>query len=501
MGVYSITDSAMSALNIAQAGILTTSQNVAGASVDGFSRRSANATMNALAPNSLMLNGTSFAVDGFTRHYSSLLTSQYQGQQAKSSYSDTLVQYTQAIDTLVADQSTGLNTAISNFFNAVGTYAANPTSKPQAAAITSSANEVARRIAGMSNLTSQIASDASKGLVDTALQVNTLLPSLAQINQKIIETQSNGNSSPSPDLLDERDRLVSQLQKLVGGQTLINGDGSATHLIAGMPLVDRTVVNKLVMTSDDALDKKTAVYSLESSSNTTITRIKHLDGGQAGALFELANTFVPKIDQRLDTIALGLVSAANTAAISAFTGLTIFGFQGSEDPSLQSDILSNINDVADNVGQLVSGINSEENIHRLYEYLGDSGNSLTGSGYKAANFISLAPADTANYFDVMGDPIIKPDAANFLQKQSSIFISSTASLVSDVGVQVATWRSTQKADMAVMSNLKDQKDSLSGVNLDEEAANLLKYQQLYAASTKILQAGNQMFDTLLSIMN
>jgi flagellar hook-associated protein 1 FlgK len=502
MGVYSITDSAMSALNIAQAGILTTSQNVAGASVDGFSRRSANATMNALAPNSLMLNGTSFAVDGFTRHYSSLLTSQYQGQQAKSSYSDTLVQYTQAIDTLVADQSTGLNTAISNFFNAVGTYAANPTSKPQAAAITSSANEVARRIAGMSNLTSQIASDASKGLVDTALQVNTLLPALAQINQKIIETQSNGNSSPSPDLLDERDRLVSQLQKLVGGQTLINGDGSATHLIAGMPLVDRTVVNKLVMTSDDALDKKTAVYSLESSSNTTITRIKQLDGGQAGALFELVNTFVPKIDQRLDTIALGLVSAANTAAISAFDpGLTIFGFQGSEDPSFQSDILSNINDVADNVGQLVSGINSEENIHRLYAYLEDRGNTLTASGYKAANFISLAPADTAKYFDVMGDPIIKPEAANFLQKQSSIFISSTASLVSDVGVQVATWRSTQKADMAVMSNLKDQKDSLSGVNLDEEAANLLKYQQLYAASTKILQAGNQMFDTLLSIMN
>jgi flagellar hook-associated protein 1 FlgK len=503
MGVYSITDSAMSALNIAQAGILTTSQNVAGASVDGFSRRNANATLNALAPNSLMLNGTSFAVEGFTRQYSSLLTSQYQGQQAKSSYSDTLVQYTQAIDTMVADQSTGLNTAISSFFNAMGTYAADPTSRPQAAAITASANEVARRIAGMSNLTSQIASDASKGLVDTALQVNTLLPALAQINQQIIESRSNGNSSPSPDLLDERDRLVSQLQKLVGGQTLINGDGTATHLIAGMPLVDRTVFNKLVMTSDDALDKKTAVYSLKSgSNNTTIMSIKHLEGGQAGALFELVNTFVPKIDQRLDTIALGLVSAANTSAISAFDPvLTIFGFQGSEDPSFQSDILSNINDVADNVGQLVSGINSEENIHRLYLYLEDRGNTLTASGYKAANFISLAPADTANYFDVMGDPIIKPEAANFLQKQSSIFISSTASLVSDVGVQVATWRSTQKADMAVMSNLKDQKDSLSGVNLDEEAANLLKYQQLYAASTKILQAGNQMFDTLLSIMN
>jgi flagellar hook-associated protein FlgK len=230
--------------------------------------------------------------------------------------------------------------------------------------------------------------------------------------------------------------------------------------------------------------------------------IKHLEGGQAGALFELVNTFVPKIDQRLDAIALGLVSAANTAALSEFDpALTIFSFQGSEDSYLQTDITTSINDVADTVGQLISGVNSEENMQRLYEYLGDRGNTLTASGYKAANFISLAPVDTAKYFDVMGDPIIKPEAANFLQKQSSIFVSSTASLVSDVGVRVATWRSTQKADMAVMSNLKEQKDSLSGVSLDEEAANLLKYQQLYAASTKILQAGNQMFDTLLSIMN
>lgn len=76
-----------------------------------------------------------------------------------------------------------------------------------------------------------------------------------------------------------------------------------------------------------------------------------------------------------------------------------------------------------------------------------------------------------------------------------------ADLVTDVGVQVATWKNTQKANDTVLANLKDQRDQLSGVNLDEEAANLLKYQQLYSASTKILQTGNQMFNTLLAIMN
>jgi flagellar hook-associated protein 1 FlgK len=46
----------------------------------------------------------------------------------------------------------------------------------------------------------------------------------------------------------------------------------------------------------------------------------------------------------------------------------------------------------------------------------------------------------------------------------------------------------------------DQKEAISGVNLDEEAANLVKYQQLYNASSKLLQAGRQMFDTLLSML-
>jgi flagellar hook-associated protein 1 FlgK len=418
------------------------------------------------------------------------------------------VQYTQGIDTLVADQSTGLNTAISNFFNAVGTYAADPKSKPQAAAITASANEVARRIAGMSSLTSQITSDAKKGLADTAAQANTLLPELAQINAQIIKGTTAGNSYPSADLLDERDRLLTQLQKLVGGQSLINGDGTATHLISGMPLVDRTVANKLVMNGSQ--DMHTAVYSLKSANNTTLTSIQYLEGGQAGALLELVNSFVPKIDQRLDTIALGLVSAANTASQTAnnvFTQtnplLAIFGFQvGSQKlPSLEGDITADINMISDTPGQLVSGMNSQENIDRLYSYLADPSNSLTSSGFKAANFISLAPTDTAAYFDVMGNSLITSDAANTLQKQSFLFIGSSANLVSDVGVQVATWKSTQKADTAVMANLKSQKDSISGVNLDEEAANLLKYQQLYTASTKVLQTGNQMFNALLSIMN
>jgi flagellar hook-associated protein 1 FlgK len=127
-------------------------------------------------------------------------------------------------------------------------------------------------------------------------------------------------------------------------------------------------------------------------------------------------------------------------------------------------------------------------------------NPLVNYGLTAANFVSLAPTNFASYFN--GDtPLITSDKANTTQQMSTVFGTSISNLVNEVGVQVAIWKNGQKADSVVLANLKAQRDSVSGVNLDEEAANLLKYQQLYTASTKVLQAGNQMFSTLLSIMN
>ena len=711
MGIYSITESAMSGLNIAQAGILTTSQNVAGTSVDGYSRRNANAIMDALAPNSLMLNGTSFAVEGFTRHYSSLIGSQLLSQQAKSSYSDTLVQYTNSVDSLVADKSAGLNTAISDFFNAMGAYAADPTNKAMAGAITGTANAVAQRMTGMSTMVNQIQGDARSALRDTVSQINTLLPSLASINQKIVDGNSPGVSAPSADLLDERDRLLSQLQQLVGGQSLINSDGTATQLVAGMPLVERAIANKVTINTDQ--QHVALTFNLQNGPNKgVLTTVQSLDGGQAGALLQLSNNFVPAVQKRLDTIAMGLVKVANSAAQTSpgvATNLAIFGFKVADKtysslaandltgklPTItnESDLLdlySSIgNAIAENSGvkvgtavglfskissltagsnvlsgdysltkvgtdrlqltdgfgktQTVSLIDSvsgglqtidfnqmgvtlqlentsaalsavspdgdisldstlpkgqiaTQNISKLdlqnnvqpgvytfsssnneltltssnggsqtitladgasagqdlnFDQMGISltlsdignpvqsasaiasyfdglnitlqpatdtkesiatalngtnikvsgmANPLVNYGLNASNFISLAPSNFASYFNG-NTPLISSAKANATQQMSAIFGTSVSNLVNEVGVQVATWKSNQKADTVVLSNLKSQRDSVSGVNLDEEAANLLKYQQLYTASTKVLQAGNQMFSTLLSIMN
>ena len=739
MGIYSINESASAALQIAQAGILVTSQNVAGTSVEGFSRRTANTVMNALAPNSLMLNGSSFAVEGFTRQYSSLLGAQLLNQQAKSTNSETLTQYVSMIDSVIADKSAGLSSAITDFFNTMGKYAAEPTNKALASAITASANVVAQRLSGISNIVERLKNDSSTGLNDAVRQINTHLPALGTINQKIIEANRPGISAPSADLLDQRDRILTNLQKLIGGQSLINQDGTATHLVNGLPLVERGLTNSISINSNG---KSLAVKFQQpnSSSSSYSQTIQKVDSGQMGALLTLSNEFIPLIEQRLNTTAISLVKVANEAVVdNSVSPIAIFGFK------VGSNTFKNFNESNLTVAVPSFSLNSEIDVKNLYESLGSiaknestsvdfkplsagqtltiagltftagssgataaqvssafanisvtnthsalntskslsstagasytggtftsgtvsgwnsgaatnnlatftsstasqnvsnltasgsssasvsfrsmasgetltiagltftagssgataaqvssafanisdtnthsalntsknlsstAGGSYTGGtftsgpvsgwnsgaaanesvtfltstvsqnvsnltasgslvsnlptitmnlfpaiitsteGYSgnslflvnkltAANFISVAPTDPLLYYSNsnLQTPKISSENANTAQLKSSLFGNLVADLVTDVGVQVATWNNSKKADDAVLSNLKEQREQLSGVNLDEEAANLLKYQQLYSASTKILQTGNQMFNTLLAIMN
>jgi flagellar hook-associated protein 1 FlgK len=427
MGIYSITEAAMAGLNIAQAGILTTSQNVAGTTVEGYSRRNANVIMDSLAPNSLMHNGSSFAVGGFTRHYSSLIGSQLLTQQSKSSYSDTLVQYTNSIDSLVADKSTGLNTAISKFFNTMGAYAADPTNKAMAGAITGSAKEVAQRMTGMSTLVSQIQSDARSALTETVAQVNTILPALAGINQKIVNGNSPGNSAPSADLLDERDRLLSQLQKLVGGQSLMNSDGTATQLVSGMPLVERAIANRVTINADQKTVALT--FNLQNGPNKgVLTTVQSLDGGQAGALLELSNNFVPDIQKRLDTIAMGLVKVANTAAQSSpglATNLAIFGFKVAD--KTYSSLATN-----DLTGQLPT-IASENDLLDLYSSLGNaiSFNSAVKVGTSGGTYTSISSL-TASPNTSAGNYTLTKVGTNQLNIADSSGKNQTVSLITSV---------------------------------------------------------------------
>ena len=89
---------------------------------------------------------------------------------------------------------------------------------------------------------------------------------------------------------------------------------------------------------------------------------------------------------------------------------------------------------------------------------------------------------------------------NTMSGKTASYQTAYAQLVSDVGNKTRQISVTGDAQQALLKQTQTAREALSGVNLDEEAANLIKYQQAYQASAKAFQIGTGLFDTLLGIM-
>jgi len=89
---------------------------------------------------------------------------------------------------------------------------------------------------------------------------------------------------------------------------------------------------------------------------------------------------------------------------------------------------------------------------------------------------------------------------NTMSGRTTNFQSDYAQTVSDIGNKAREVDVKNDAQAALLKQSTDARDSLSGVNLDEEAGNLMRYQQAYQASAKMMDIGNKLFDTLLASM-
>jgi len=536
-----IFDSAMAGLQSAQSGMLVTSQNVTGSSVDGYVRRTSSVRINGLSPSSIDLTGTSFAVEGFTRYFDNLLQGQLLSQQSKTSYSQALTQTVAPLDAMLTEPATSIASALGNFFNSAGSIANEPTNSAYQQSLIGNARLVADRVRGLANTVGQISSNASQALADVLNQANSLTPQLASVNAKIRSAATPGLSTASPDLLDERDRIVGKLQELVGGTTLINEDATASFLLNGQHLVDREVANTFtnasgtsVIRSDMSLkDLRVKVASLDGLKPVYIKLVmppllqKQSDGtplldtngnlvfipgqtilqdGKAGAYVHLIQNFVPTVQKSINLLAAQLVRKVNQVTGAGNLAIApIFGFSSSASngvalTGVSSDtegkaLLDSLWKKPGNADEYVYSDLIEGSNPQSTSYRETIDTALKKSEFDARQFQVVGSFDRSQFINM------DATASASLQNLRDAFTSPVTFITSSVATTIATWKNTQESDEALQKSLSAQKSSITGVNLDEEAANLVKYQQLYNASSKLMQTGKQMFDTLLGMLS
>jgi flagellar hook-associated protein 1 FlgK len=517
-----IFDSAMAGMQVAQAGMLATSQNVTGSSVDGYVRRSPDVRVNNLASSSIDLSGTSFAVEGFSRNYSSLLQKQLMIQTGRTAYTNELTRAVAGIDAMLINPDTSIASAMGNFFNAAGSLASDPTNQAFQQSLIGNAKQVVLRVRTLAEAVSLVKSDAQQGLADVLNAANTSAKQLADVNARIQSGQVPGVSYPSPDMLDERDRLVAKLHDLVGGSSLINEDGTASHQIGGLALVDRTVANRFVnqgggspVRADMALEGIRLQVRVGMASNSpelkeiSLSQPASLDAtgqvvaafrtvfedGKAGAYAQLITDFVPMMQRGLNLFSATLVAEVNATMPASQN--RIFGFQTSTTPATDPATVKGWAgyDASASRTQFLEVLDASDPTSPASVFNTTVSDGLLNDRISALSLTVVAANNSGQFLGVGSTQ------AQALESLRDSFIAPLTTLTTRPATEIAGWNLDAQMNETLQTSLQNQKNSISGVNLDEEAANLVKYQQLYNASSKMIQTGQQMFDMLLSMLS
>ena len=538
-GIFDVGASALSSL---QRAIATTGHNIANANTDGYSRQ--NITF--VTQESEFVGGQAFGtgvkVGDVSRAYDQFLTDELRDRTTARSYHDFYFNTSQRVDALFADASTGLSVAMDNFFVAVDAVATSPSSLPERQVLISEAEMLSGRFNYMDKRLESIYTETTARISSKADDINQYAQELATLNELIKRFASESSATPN-DLLDERDLTLLELSKLVNVNSQEQADGSVNVYVGdGVRLVVGAFAESVRVSGERTGDGRPSVFiTTPGGAEDNVT--KNMSGGELGAALEVSSNVVFRARRELGLLAIGLASIVNTQHaqgddLSGEPGGAFFGDFGT--PIIgtgQNSGLSEVSYVIDEPLELtgdayeirygVAGpVLTNTTTGASQAVTGDSisidGFTITLSEFAAGmegDEFRIAP--TADAAGLMSVAIRAPEdvaaaarggsvgdnrnmLALFDMRDAGSFVNSNRSVddiyrdtLSHVAVETRTSKSSAALEETLLRAATDRRDSVQGVNLEEEAADLVRYQQAYQAAAQVIAAANQVFDTLL----
>jgi flagellar hook-associated protein 1 len=442
------------ALDADQAALNVTSNNVANASNEAYTREVPNWSEN----QPIYINGTGYGqgvtVTGGVSQRDRVLDQRLQQQQQLGASSTSLLTALTTLQNNFApasgtSTSGNIGTDITNFFDAYTQLESDPTSNPLRQQILSDATTLAGDISSTAaSLNAQQSSlDQSAGTV--AVQVNAITTSLAQVNAQI---QSLSPNSDAGTLEDERQSDLSQLSQLIGiNEITTEQNGMSITTTGGQLLVSEG--NSYPITTG-SVNGVTHFFV----GSTDITSDLASGGGELGGLVTARDQSIPTTLASLDQLAYGLSTSINTVNNA---GTDMDGDNGNA-----GNIFNAPTQVAGSAAAMSVVMTDPNKIAAAGLGLGTGDDSNAVAAWNLSTSAIIGGETPSNFY---------------------------SNLVSTLGATVSEATTQNTALTASVSQLQSQVNSLSGVSLDDEASNLEQFQRSY-------QAASQVFTILNSIM-
>jgi len=453
----------VSGLQAAQAALLTTSHNISNATTPSYNRQQAIQITNTPLPHSDGFIGRGVQISTVQRVYNQYLVNQSLQAQTQSSQLNSQYNEIKQIDNLLADTTSGLTPALHNFFNAVQDVASNPASIPSRQAMLSNAEALTARFQQMDQRLSEMREGVNSQITSSVAEINSLAQQIAKLNTNIQAVEASANGQPANDLLDQRDALIRDLSQLTNVDVVRQNNGHYNVFIGnGQSLVVGSSAMSLKAVASPS-DPQRLTVAMELNSGEVLLPEHQLQGGSLGGLLAFRSETLDSVQGSFNELALGIATTFNTQHQAGFD---LQGAQGED--------FFVVADPSHAAGSIRVAISDPAEIAAADAAGGVSNNR---------NALQLAELQTKNT----------------LQGGTASYQSVYARLVSEVGNKTRELEVTGKAQESMLNQTDQALQSLSGVNLEEEAANLLRYQQMFQASSKVIQISNSLFDSILAI--
>ena len=541
---------AASGLEAFQRAISVTGNNISNANNENYSRQRVELGTRPSSFTGVGYIGNGVRIESIERLFDQFTVDRLRETTSSTSQYETFFSFSERVTNLLGDTDAGLGAGLEEFFNAVQTVADDPASIPARQVLLSVSDSLVARLQNLDGQLDSMRREINGNLDNIVTEINGLSAGIADANRSIVDATDQGSGAVPNDLLDKRDGLINRLSELISLRTVQQDDGAVNVFVgSGQGLVTGFLASPLQTVSNEFDAGRPEIAIVSGGATAVIT--DNLRGGEFGALLDFRDQVLFPAQNSLGRIAISLGTAFNNQHTA---GMDLDGVGGANYFSVTTPVVANsINNTgAATVTAVFDTANTDNLTTQDYTLAFDGAVwsvtrvsdgqavSMTGSGTAADPFLFDGLSVEVSAGAVAGDrfqlrptrsgaagmgllisnpreiaaaaPAAGPapgDNSNALllaglqtsltmENGNTSFQGAYGQLIGKLGTQTRSAEISATAQAALRAQAQESRDNQSGVNLDEEAADLIRFQQAYQAIAQVITVAETTFQTLLS---
>lgn len=466
MSLFNILNVGASSLDAETQASSVTGENLSNVNNPAYARQRVDFTASTPLNTPVGQEGTGVTVTAIQQIRDALLDTQIQAEAGVTGSLNAQQSALQNAETALAEQITNTSTSgsdsspnglaadLSSLFNALQSLSTSPTDVSLRQGVIGAAQQVAKQLNQDASSLSSLGTTINSSIDSDVSGVNQDLSQIAALNAGIVQAQAIGGTAN--EMIDQREQALEDLASKVNFTTSNVGNGAVDVTIGGVQMVSNVTQTDSLATG---FDPNTGLYRVKAQNAGTFLS---LAGGSIEGDITVRDGALTQLSTSLDNLASQISSSFNSIYSAGFdshgnTGQNFFSGTTAASLTVNSSL------VADPTTFQASGAAGAT---------GD--NSVVVALAKLAN----TPLANLNGLTISG---------NYAQT-----VATLGTALSSVNVQVAN-------NGAMTQMLTNQRQSVSGVNIDEEMTNLMQFQKAYEASAELISTINEMLQTVVNM--